>query len=314
MDDQVTLPRPAGRPLLPPVSTYLRAVLALGKASIAPGFPALIFFYFYRLGMGLYMALSVNRVQPLDEVGRQALTNAALVQFPAYIPILVLIYMPFLLLQDGILRGVTTTLGGSVRSVLERMLAFLVCAILQLAIVFGPPVLLAVGVRLIILTIPARPEELTRGIALLAMVPCLVYALLMLFMLYFAFPALVLDRRGPFQSIRVSFGLVASHFGGILGRLILVLFLVVLAGVVLSFPAEILQVANAATGSDHPLLKVASVVWTAAVSALLFPFLMASLVVMYRALVPAAAGSAVPAGATEAVVEPHRVSSPYQFE
>jgi len=41
---------------------------------------------------------------------------------------------------------------------------------------------------------------------------------------------------------------------------------------------------------------------------------MASLVVLYRALVPAAAGSAVPAGATEAVVEPHRVSSPYQFE
>ena len=313
MDDAI-LPRPARRPALPPVSIYLRSVLALGKASIAPGFPALIFFYFYRLGMGLYLALSVDRVQPLDEMSRQALTNAALVQIPAYIPVLVLIYMPFLLLQDGIMRGAATTLGSSLRAVLERVLSFLVCAVAQLVIVAGPPFLLVAGAALLVRTIPARPEELTRAIALLAMVPCVIYALLMFFMLWFAFPALVLDRRGPFQSIRLSFGLVASHFGGILGRLILTFFFIGIAFVVLSFPAEILQVATAAAGSDHPLLKVASVVWTSAVSAFLFPFMMASFVVLYRALVPAAAGSAVPAGAAETLVEPHRVSSPYQFE
>ncbi|HET9940791.1 MAG TPA: hypothetical protein VFR25_06795 [Candidatus Eisenbacteria bacterium] len=314
MDDQVTLPRPASRPSLPPVSTYLRTVLALGKASIKPGFPALIFLYFYRLGMGLYVALSMDRVQSIDEASSQAVTSAALVQIPAYIPVLVLIYMPFLLLQDGILRGVATTLGSSVRSVLERMLAFLVCAVAQLVIVAGPPFLLFAGAAILVRTIPTRPEELTRAIGLLAMVPCLIYAILMLFMLWFAFPALVLDRRGPFRSIRVSFSLVASHFGGILGRLIVVLFFVVLAALVLSFPAEILQVVTAVAGGDHPLLKVATVVWTSAVSAFLFPFVMASLVVLYRALVPAASGSAVPAGAAVAVPEAHRVSSPFQFE
>lgn len=314
MDDQVTLPRPASRPLLPPISTYLRAVLALGKASIQPGFPALVFLYFYRLGMGLYIALSMDPVQSIDEASSQALTSAALVQIPALIPLFVLIYMPFLLLQDGILRGVATTLGNSVRSVLERMLAFLVCAVAQLVIVAGPPFLLFAGAAVLVHTIPTRPEELTKAIALLAMVPCLVYAFLMLFLLGFAFPALVLDRRGPFQSIRLSFGLVASHFGGILGRLIVVLLFVLLAALVLSFPAEILQVAAAVAGGDHPLLKVATVVWMSAVFAFLFPFVMASFLVLYRALVPAAAGSAVPAGAAQAVPEAHRVSSPFQFE
>jgi hypothetical protein len=314
MDVQVTPPRPASRPSLPAVSTYLRSVLALGKASIAPGFPALVFFYFYRLGMGLYMALSMDRTQPLDEVSRRALASTALVQIPAYFPMLVLIYMPFLLLQDGILRGIRTTLGSSVRAVLERVFAFLVCAVAQLVIVAGPPFLLLAGAAVLVRTIPTRPEELTNAVVLLAMVPCAIYALLMMFLLWFAFPALVLDRRGPFQSIRVSFGLVASHFGGILGRMIVALFFIVLAGVVLSFPAEILQVATAAAGGDHPLLNVAAVVWTSAVSALLFPFVMASVVVLYRALVPAAAGSAVPAGVLDAAPEPHRVSSPFQFE
>ena len=313
MDDHVTMSRPASGSSLPPVSTYLRSVLALGKASIAPGFAALVFLYFYRLGMGIYLALSMDRVQSLDEASQRALASAALVQIPAYIPVLVLIYMPFLLLQDGILRGVATTLGRSVLAVLERMFAFLVCAFAQFLIVVGPPFLLFAGAGLLVRSIPTGSVTWSHAVVLLVF-PCLIYVLPMLLLLWFAFPALVLDRRGPFQSIRVSFGLVASHFGGILVRLIVVLFFIVLAAVVLSFPAEILQVAAAAAGGDHPLLKVAAVVWSSAVSAFLFPFVMASLVVLYRALVPAAAGSAVPAKAADAAPEAHRVSSPFQFE
>jgi hypothetical protein len=42
--------------------------------------------------------------------------------------------------------------------------------------------------------------------------------------------------------------------------------------------------------------------------------MMASVVVLYRALVPAAGESTVREGVAEAIVEPHRVSSPFQFE
>jgi hypothetical protein len=85
MDDDLKMPRPPSRPLLPPVSTYLRAVFALGRASIAPGFPALAFFYFYRLGMGLYLALSVDRVVSIDDMSAGGLMAPTVLQIPAYI-------------------------------------------------------------------------------------------------------------------------------------------------------------------------------------------------------------------------------------
>jgi hypothetical protein len=315
MDDDLKMPRPPSRPLLPPVSTYLRAVFALGRASIAPGFPALAFFYFYRLGMGLYLALSVDRVVSIDDMSASgALMAPTVLQIPAYIPVFVLIYMPFLLLQDGILRGAPSSLGRSMRAVLERVLPLIASGIAQILIVFGPPLLLLAGAALLARSVPTRPEELTRAIVLVSLVPCVIYVFVMLFFLWFALPALVLDRRGPLRSIRLSLGLVATHFGGLLGRILVTFFLVILAAVVLAFPAEMLQVVAAAAEAEHPVLKIAVVVWTAAVAALLFPFMMASVVVLYRALVPAAGESVVREGVAEAIVEPQRVSSPFQFE
>ena len=313
-DDDLKMPRPTRRPVLPPVSTYLRAVYALGRASIAPGFPALAFFYFYRLGMGLYLALSVDRVVSIDDLSQQGVLTAQMVQIPAYIPVFVLIYMPFLLLQDGILRGTPFSLGRSMRAVLERVLPLIASGIAQVVIVFGPPLLLLAGAVLLARSVPTRPEELTRAIVMVSLVPCVIYIFVMLFFLWFALPALVLDRRGPLRSIRLSLGLVATHFGGLLGRILVTFLLLILAAVVLAFPAEILQVAAEAAEAEHPVLKIAVVVWAAAVAALLFPFMMASVVVLYRALVPAARESVVREGVAEAIVDPHRVSSPFQFE
>ena len=313
-NDDLKMPRPPSRPPLPPVSTYLRAVFALGQASIAPGFPALAFFYFYRLGMGLYLALSVDRVVSIDDLSQRGALMGPMLSIPAYIPVFVLIYMPFLLLQDGILRGAPFSLGRSMRAVLERVLPLIASGIAQVIIVFGPPVLLLAGAALLARSVPTRPEELTRAIVLVSLVPCVIYIFAMLFFLWFAMPAIVLDRRGPLRSIRLSFGLVATHFGGLLGRILVTFILVILAAVVLAFPAEILQVVAAAAEVEHPVLKVATVVWTAAVAALLFPFMMASVVVLYRALMPAAGASIVREGVGEAIVEPHPVSSPVQFE
>jgi hypothetical protein len=313
MLDDPRMPRPTLRPSLPPVATYLRATLALGRAAIGPALPALALLYFYRLGMGLYLAMSMDPVTTFEDLDRGALATATLMRAAGYLPLVVLIYAPFLLLLDGILRGVPRSFGECVRTVLERMVPFLLSAIAQILIVFGPPVLLLGGAALLVRTFPGRPEELARAIAIVTLIPCFFYIVLMLFLLWFAFPVLVLDRRGPLQSIRISFGLVAAHFGGILGRLLVTFFLLVIAAVVLSLPAEFLQVGAAAAGADHPAIKIAMVVWTSAVSALLFPFLLASLMVMYRSIAPAPAGSGVAAGA-EALPEPHRATSPFQFE
>ena len=312
--DDLTPVRPGARPGLPPVSTFLRATMALGRASIAPAFPALVLFYFYRLGMGLYLNLSMDPVRTIEGMDRSTLAAAILMRAAGYLPLLVLIYAPFLLLQDGILRGATRTFGESVRLVLERMLPFLVSAVAQILIVFGPPVLMFGGAYILVRTIPGRPEELVRGVAAVTLIPSFFYILLMLFLLLFAFPVLVLDGRGPIRSIRASMGLVAGHFGGILGRLIVLFLVVLVAAIVLSLPAEFLQVGAAAAHADNPVLKIAVVVWTSAVSALVFPFLLASVVVMYRGLVPAARGAAAPSGASEAAPDAYRATSPFQFE
>ena len=65
LDDDLRTARPASRPGLPPLSTFLRATMALGRASIGPALPALAFLYFYRLGMGLYLTLSMDPVTTL---------------------------------------------------------------------------------------------------------------------------------------------------------------------------------------------------------------------------------------------------------
>ncbi|HYR69542.1 MAG TPA: hypothetical protein VER77_06635, partial [Candidatus Dormibacteraeota bacterium] len=108
---------PAGRSSLPPIDTYLRAVIALGFASLRRALPALGFLYCYRLGMGLYLALSRDSSSPFGVYDERTLVLTAAMYVVAYFPMLVLITTPFLPLQDSILRGEHRSFGASVRLV-----------------------------------------------------------------------------------------------------------------------------------------------------------------------------------------------------
>lgn len=300
-----------GRPSLPPIDTYLRAVMALGFASLRRALPALGFLYFYRLGMDLYLALSSDSFSPLGIYDERTIVVTAAMQLVAYLPMLVLVYTPFLPLQDFILRGEHRSFGAAVRLVLERLVPFVVSVIAQTLLLFGPPLLFFTGAALLLGAMPSKPEELVRVLVLASLVPSLLYIIVIGLFLLFAIPSVVLDGRGPFASIRHSFAIVGRHFGGVVGRLIIFTLLLVLAAVAGSLPQAFMQAAAAAASVDHPAFKIAGAIWGAAVSAFLFPFTVAALMVLYRATAPARAGATGEAAAGE---EPRPAASPYRFE
>jgi hypothetical protein len=303
------------RPSLPPVDTYLRAVIALGFASLRLSLPALGFLYFYRLGMGLYLALSSDSSSPLGIYDERMLIVTMTMQVVAYLPMLVLVYTPFLPLQDSILQGERRTFGAAVRLVLERFVPFIVSVISQAVLLLGPPSLFFCGAALLLGALPSKPEELTRLLVIASLIPSILYIIVIGLFLLFAIPAVVLDGRGPVAAIRQSFGIVGRHFGGIVGRLFVFTVLLIIAAVAGSLPEAILQAVAAAAAVDHPAFKVAGAIWGAAVSAFLFPFTVAALVVLYRAAVPARAGTAPDAtGGLLAGEEPRPAASPYRFE
>ena len=317
---QGAAPAPATRRALPPVGVYLRAVVALGLGSLRRGLPAVVFLYFYRLGMGLYLAFSTDG-SSLGTPDQEAMMTALAMQGAAYLPLLALVYTPFLPLQDSILSGGRRSLLESVRIVLEKTVPFGVSTALQGLLIFGPPMLLLVGAALALRALPPNPEELVRAMILVALIPCAIWMLVIAVLLMFAIPALVLDSRGPVASIRASLDLVGGHFGGLLGRLFAFFLLAVLFATVASLPEAILHVTSAATGFNPPLFQIASVIWASAVSAFLVPFSVASFTVLYRALVPgpAAVAGAQATGATAGIAaptpgEPAPPASPFRFE
>ncbi len=302
----------AGRTSLPPIDTYLRAVIALGFASLRRAIPALGFFYFYRLGMGLYLALSTDSSSPLGIYDERTIVLTMAMQIVAYLPMLVLITTPFLPLQDSILRGEPRSFGTCVRQVLERLVPFVTSAITQAILLIGPPALFFTGAALLLGALPSKPEELVRLLVLASLAPSFLYVVVVGLFLLFAIPLIVLDGRGPLAAIRQSFGIVGRHFGGVLARLFIAFLLLVIASVAGSLPGTILEAATAAAGVDHPAFKIAGAIWGAAVSAFLFPFTVAALMVLYRAAVPARAGAAGLDASGEPEARP--AASPYRFE
>jgi hypothetical protein len=301
---------------LPPLSVYLQSVVALGLGTLKSALPAILLLYFYRLGMGLYLAFTLDEASPLGLPDPRAQVASYMAMAATYLPVLVLIYTPFLPLQDALLRGRRVTFGASVRHVLERVWAFAVSAVAQSVIVLGPPVLLIAGLVTLVRSLPPRPDELVRLLTLAAMMPCLVWMAISVLFLLFATPAVVLDDRGPLRSIALSMRRVGGQLGGILGRLLAVGIVALFAAVAASLPDALLQAASSAAGLDHPGLRVARAVWESAVAALLFPFTVAALMVLYRAVVPAegAAATALSPGQAAHPPEPQPAPTPFRFE
>lgn len=250
--------------LLPGVASYLRSVFELGRRSLRPALPALVFLFLYRLGMGAYGALT-NYSHALGEgaPGVKAVLNAT------PIVLLALVYIPFLPLQESILRGRPIHFLGAIRSVLRVSVNLVLSGIAQVCILLGPitPITI-VGARL--LSDPLGPV-MWAGFAWLAVAA---------FFMIFTIPAVVLDGEGPLRSLWTSVRLVSRNFGSVLGML-LVLGFIALVGFGAASPLS-------ALGATAAPIKVAFVAWTSAIEALLLPFLAAAVVVLYRSLRPRA--------------------------
>lgn len=305
---------------LPAYGDYLREILALGRRSIRPALPAIVFVYFYRLGMGLYAEISPGGAG-LREGGLGSIA-AFLTLAAGYLPMLVLVYTPFLPFLDRLAREGTASFLGAVRQVLEVAFRYFVSLIAQICILVVPVALLAglaaaltAGVSGGWMEHIRTGEDLTnalRATILLALLfPAFLWAFYAGMHLLFATPALVLSGRGPLASIRVSWQLVSGQFWGIFGRLLTYGLVLLLASVVLSLPSSFLNAALTASETTNPMFKIPSVIWVSAVDAFLFPFGVAALLILYRALAPEGAAAGAGGAAAEAEARP---TSPFIFE
>jgi hypothetical protein len=251
------------RASLPGVSAYLSSVFELGRRSLRPALPALAFLFIYRLGVSAYGALT-NYSEALKghALGGKVVAEAT------PILLLALIYIPFLPLQESILRGRPITFLEAIHRVLRVPLNLILSGIAQVLILLGPIFPIAyLGARL--LPDPFGPLLLA-GMAWLAVAA---------FFMVFATPAVVLDSEGPLHSLRTSFRLVSRNLGSTLGRFLVLAFLA-LAGLAVATPFSTLG-ANATAP-----IKLAVVTWTTACETLLYPFWVAAIMVLYRSLRP----------------------------
>ena len=248
---------------LPGIPAYLSSVFELGRRSLRPALPALAFLFLYRLGMGAYGALT-----NYSEALKGHALGGMVVAKATPILLIALIYIPFLPLQESILRGHPIHFLEAIRRVLEKSLNLILSGIAQGFILLGPITPIAyIGARL--LPDPFGPLLLI-GFAWLAVAA---------FFMVFATPAVVLDGEGPLHSLRTSFHLVSRNLGGALGRL-LVLASLAFVGSMVTSPLSTLG-----AGATAPI-KIATVIWTSATETLLYPFWIAAVVVLYRSLRP----------------------------
>lgn len=305
---------------LPPVGAYLRTLTHLGLRSIPAAIPALVFLWFYHFGTALYLEMSGQGTTALGYRDSNTIMTHWLMRISAYLPLLVLVYTPFLPLQDALLRGEKRSFISSIRHVLERMVPFVLSALLQLLIMIVP-IALATGLLVAaVAPFPELPREAVLLITVATVIPLLLWLFLSSFFLVFAIPGVVLSDRGPWSAIKASVRLVGSHLFGLFGRFF-VFFLALIAAVfAASIPAVLLGAAGVALTGAEPLLRMTGILWTSLVTALTFPFWVGALLVLYRALVPVpAAETAEAAGEVEAATAPIRPQggehpTPFLFE
>jgi hypothetical protein len=305
---------PASSRTLPALGTYLRSLFNLGRLSIPAAIPALLFLWFYRFGMGLYGQVAGEGTSPLGFHDPRAQMGQILIGAAAYFPLLVLVYTPFLPLQDSLMRGERTSFLNAIRQVLERMVSFILSSLLQFLIIFVP-VAFVVGILIAALSpLPEAARELAVIITVAVVAPLLLWIMLAAFFLMFAIPGVILSGLGATRSISSSVRLVAGHFGGILGRLIVFFLILVTVLTVLMIPSMILSVVGSASSAGMAL-RIASTLWSSLLTAVSFPFSVAALMVLYRALVPdGAAGEPERAPDTAAAHPAGENATPFQFE
>ena len=261
---------------LPGVPAYLRSVYELGRRSFRPALPTLAFLFLCRLGMDAYgVVTNYSYAMGKGALGVKAAINATPLLF------LFLIYIPFLPLQESLLRGHPIHFLVAIRRVLRVSVNSMLSGIAQVLILLGPlsPIFFP---RLV------PGPWWTYAWTFLAPLFWAFFAWMLVasFFMIFAMPAVVLDGEGPLHSLRTSCRLVWRNLGSALGRLLTLAFLAAVAYKVATIPSSILGAAGRTSGVSAAPIKLAAVIWTSAADTLFFPFWVAGVVVLYRSLRP----------------------------
>jgi hypothetical protein len=282
-----SMSQPAAPPrLLPPLGDYLRETIRLGVASIRPAMPALVLLACYRFGMGLYAIFTGPPTSPLGYPEEAMKWASLVIAAGAYLPLLVMVFTPFLPLQDALLRAERRSFFDGVKHVLERTAPLLLSGLAQMAIVMIPSIGLIAVAAGFASALPPGAAAMRPLLVVTALLPVGLWVCLALFFLLFATPALVLDDAGPLDAIRRSVRLVSRHFGGLFGRLVLAGFAMFITVIFLSLPSSMIAAVSAVSGRQYVGAQIASLFWTSMVSAAVFPFSVSSLLVLYRTLTP----------------------------
>jgi len=267
---------PPARESLPGVAAYLTSVYELGRRSLRPALPALAFLFLCRLGVGAYGTLtSYSYGLGKGAAHAKAAIDAAPMLFP------VLVYIPFLPLQESLLRGHPIHFLGAIRRVLQVWVNLIFSGIIQALILLAP---------LTPLFVPRLLPNAWWDQAWNLLAPILwafvAWILVAAFSMIFAMPAVVLDGEAPLHSVRTSCRLVWKNLGSVLGRLLIFAILATVAYAVATIPTSILGTAGRTSGVAAAPIKLAALIWTSAADALFFPFWVAAIVVLYRSLRP----------------------------
>jgi len=301
MNAEMAVVGPA-RVRLPSIADYVGAIWNLGRRSLSPGLPALAFVYFYRLGLGAYLTLSVTTYpQGMDALG---ILGPQLAVIAAFVPLLLMIYTAFLPLQDSILRGRSVSFLGAIRRVFETAWNLTLSGTAQAVILLLPFAVLLFIAGLVLPDTGGEADPTSLVVMSFVLLAGLAWALIASLLMAFATPAVVLDDEGPIQSLRTSVLLTLSHLGGILGRFVGFGFLAIVIYCMVRMPTAILTNAAVASGAASVPIKLGALIWASAVDTLFFPFWVAALMVLYRALVPPEA--ATRGGAPIAIDEDQR--------
>lgn len=272
------------RARLPSIADYVGAIWNLGTRSLVPALPALAFVYFYRLGLGAYLTLSdTSYPQSMDALG---VIGPQLAVIAAFVPLLLMIYTAFLPLQDGILRGHPVNFLGAIRRVFETAWNLTLSGTAQAVILLLPFAILCFIVGLALPDTGGEADPTSLIVMSFVLLAGFAWALIASILMAFATPAVVLDDEGPIQSLRTSFRLALSHLGGILIRFVSFGFLALVIYFMVRMPTAILTNSALASGAASVPMKLAALIWASAVDTLFFPFWVAALMVLYRALVP----------------------------
>lgn len=303
----VTPPRVA----LPRIGDYLQSVWDVGRRSIRPALPALTFLYFYRVGVGAYLAVANRTFTVPGATSLDLLPTVAVAA--SVLPLFLLVYTPMLPVQESILAGRPISFLTAVRRGLEYAWNLTLSGLVQGLALLVPLLIVCIGAALMLPLGPSGPASelgsiLGAGTGLdsarllavaLAVVVGLLGMLVVGLLIMFATPAVVLDGEGPIQSIGTSVRLVLTRLGGVLGRVLAFGFLSFVILIVLTLPTSILQQMGEISGGVPLPMKIATVIWSSAVAVLFFPFGIASLTVLYRTLVPAPQGARSPVALDE---------------